>query len=50
MILEIAHHLPKLLRPGGIALTQAEARAEGLTPLELPEGIAPGRYFIYRAD
>ena len=50
VILEIAHHLPKLLRPGGIALTQAGARAEGLTPLELPEGIAPGRYFIYRAD
>ncbi len=50
VICDIAHHLPKLLCPGGIAITQAEAKAEGLVPLELPEGIAPGRYFIYRVD
>ena len=50
VVRDIAHHLPKLLRPGGIALAQAEAKAEGLVPLELPEGIAPGRYFIYRGD
>ncbi|MDJ0943232.1 MAG: class I SAM-dependent methyltransferase [Kiloniellales bacterium] len=50
VIRDIAAHFPKLLRPGGIALAQAEAVAEGLVPLELPSGVAPGRYFIYRAD
>ena len=46
----IAAYFPMLLRPGGIALAQAEAKAEGLVPVELPEGVSPGRYFIYRAD
>lgn len=50
VVREIAAQLPKLLCPGGIAATQAEAAAESLVPLELPEGVAPGRYFIYRAD
>ena len=48
--LALAAQIPKLLCPGGIAATQAEAAAEGLVPLELPEAVAPGRYFLYRAE
>ncbi len=50
VIREIAAQIPSLLRPGGIAATQAEAVAQGLAPLELPNGVATGRYFLYRAD
>ncbi len=50
VIREIAEQIPKLLCPGGIAATQAEAKTDGLVPLELPEGVARGRYFLYRAD
>ncbi|MDJ0934748.1 MAG: class I SAM-dependent methyltransferase [Kiloniellales bacterium] len=50
VVREIAAQIPKLLSPGGIAATQAEAKTAGLVPLELPEGVAPGRYFLYRAE
>ncbi len=43
-------HIAELLCPGGIALTDSEIKIDRLKPLPLPEGIAPGRYFVYRAE
>jgi hypothetical protein len=44
----IAPELIALLAPGGvIASDQPLARPE-LAPLPLPEGVPPGRYYLYR--
>jgi hypothetical protein len=37
-----------LLCDGGILVTQGGMHGAGLEPLPLPEGIAPGRYYLYR--
>lgn len=37
-----------LLAPGGIAASGVPLAHPDLAPLPLPEGIRPGRYFIYR--
>lgn len=45
----IAGFLPDLLRPGGIIISDQDTVFTGATPVELPEGVKPGRYFMYRA-
>jgi hypothetical protein len=37
-----------LLAPEGIAASGVPLAHPDLTPLRLPEGIPPGRYFLYR--
>ncbi|MFQ5775450.1 MAG: class I SAM-dependent methyltransferase [Kiloniellaceae bacterium] len=44
----IAAHLPALLRPGGLVAADRDVAFAGACPLALPEGIAPGAYFLYR--
>ena len=38
-----------LLRPGGIVVSDQALITLQLRPLELPAGVKPGRYFLYRA-
>lgn len=45
----LAAHLPDLMAPGGVVLSDLELAYEAGEALPLPEGIEPGRYFIYRA-
>jgi hypothetical protein len=37
-----------LLRDGGVLVTQEEMDGTGLEALPLPDGVAPGRYHLYR--
>jgi len=46
----IATAAADLLTPGGIAVADQELIGTPWTPLALPEGVAPGRYFIYRRE
>ena len=45
----IATQLPALMRPGGIVLGDQAFRYLRAEPLALPDGVKPGRYFLYRA-
>ncbi len=45
----LAACLPGLLRPGGVVIADQDVSLEGAVALPLPEGVGPGRYFIYRA-
>ena len=38
------------LAPGGLVISNMPLRLSGTTELPLPDGIKPGRYFVYRAD
>ena len=40
--------LGKLLRPGGLIISDQPMTLAGADSLDLPEGVKPGRYFIYR--
>ncbi|MBK1696846.1 class I SAM-dependent methyltransferase [Rhodovibrio salinarum] len=40
--------LPHLLVPGGIAVTDQEMPWPDAEQVALPDGVAPGRYFLYR--
>ena len=40
--------LPGLILPGGVVISDQPLPLEGAEPLELPEGVRPGRYFICR--
>jgi hypothetical protein len=40
--------LPPLMRPGALAVSDQELSAPAFDPEPLPQGIAPGRYFLYR--
>jgi len=40
--------LASLLAQGGIVAADQPLAVEGWTPLPLPDGVAPGRYFLYR--
>lgn len=40
--------LPPLMRPGGFVLSDQELDAAALAPEPLPDGVPPGRYFVYR--
>lgn len=44
----IADWLPRLLVPGGIALSDQEAAFPGAEVLPPPTGVQPGRYYFYR--
>ena len=45
----LAGHLPGLMRPGGIVLSDQDLPWDAAERLDLPAGVAPGRYFVYRA-
>lgn len=45
----VAGLLPGLMRQGGIVVADQEMAFPGASRLELPEGVAPGRYNLYRA-
>ena len=46
---ELAPLIVGLLRPGGVVVSDQALVTPQLQPLELPPGVKPGRYFIYRA-
>ncbi len=45
----IASQLPSLMQPGGLVLADQDLTFERSTQLSLPNNVAPGRYFMYRA-
>jgi hypothetical protein len=45
---ELAPLIAGLLRPGGIVASDQVLTTSHLRPLELPTGVKPGRYFLYR--
>ena len=44
----LSGYLSKFLRPGGVIMADQPMTLDGATALALPEGVKPGRYFIYR--
>ena len=44
----IAGLLPKLVLPDGVVISDQPQSLEGAEALNLPEGVSPGRYFLYR--
>ena len=47
---ELTPHIVPLLNSGGILVSDPPIDAPELTPLPLPDGIAPGRYHMYRRE
>jgi hypothetical protein len=45
---EVAPLIVPLLRPAGVLVSEPALAWHGLTPIALPEGLAPGRYNLYR--
>ena len=45
----VADHLPALLAPHGVVVSDQDMAFAGASPLALPDGVKPGRYFMYRA-
>ena len=46
---ELAPLIDALLQPGGIVVSDQALEAPRLQALQLPAGVKPGRYFLYRA-
>lgn len=44
----VADCLPALLAPGGLVAADRDVAFPGAEPLPLPDGYAPGLYFLYR--
>jgi hypothetical protein len=44
----VSRHLPAVLAPRAIVLSDLPLDLEGATPLPLPGGALEGRYFLYR--
>lgn len=44
----LAQHLPAVLASGGVLACDQAVEAEWAAPLPLPEGVAAGRYHLYR--
>lgn len=44
----IAPALDRLMMPGGIVVSDQDYQVPGWHPVDLPPGVAPGRYFINR--
>ena len=44
----VAGHLARLLVDGGVVLADQNVGFPGAEPLALPDGVQPGRYFLYR--
>ncbi len=45
---ELAPLIVPLLRPGGVLVSEPAIAWDGLSPMALPESVAPGRYHLYR--
>ena len=45
----LSRALPALMATGGVLVADQEMTPDGATPLALPDGVRPGRYFMYRA-
>ena len=45
----VAPRLRGLLRPGGVVISDQDMACENVEVLPLPDGVGPGRYFMYRA-
>ena len=45
---ELAPLIVPLLRLGGMLVSEPAIAWDGLNPMALPEGVAPGRYHLYR--
>ena len=45
----IASQLPSLMQPGGLVVADQDVTFERSTRMSLPDDVAPGRYFMYRA-
>lgn len=45
----IASQLPNLMQPGGLVVADQDVTFERATRMSLPDDVAPGRYFMYRA-
>jgi hypothetical protein len=45
---QLSEHLPVLMAPGGVVLSDLELTCRGAQAAPLPESVQPGRYFIYR--
>lgn len=48
VVAQLTKILPAFLAPGGVVVSDADLELEGSEPIRLPEGVAPGRYFIRR--
>jgi hypothetical protein len=46
----IGPRLAPLMAPGGLVVSDQEFPMDGWTGLDLPEGVQPGRYHIYKVD
>jgi hypothetical protein len=46
---ELAPLIADLLQPGGIVVSDQAMSIARLRPLALPDGVKPGRYYLYRA-
>ena len=44
----IADHLPRILAPGAVVVSDQDVAFAGSEPLAMPDGVAPGRYHLYR--
>lgn len=44
----LSGYLTKFLRPGGVIMADQPMTLNDVAALPLPEGVKPGRYFIYR--
>ena len=45
----LATQLPRLLRPGGVVVSDQDVAHDGVEALPLPDDVKPGRYFMYHA-
>ncbi len=45
----VSAHLPELLCTGGIVVSDQDLAYPGTVAIDLPKGVRPGRYFMYRA-
>ena len=44
----VASHIPSLLAPGGLVAADRDVAFARAAPVDLPDGIGPGVYFLYR--
>ena len=49
LAMTLAPMIRRLLRTGGIVISDQALTTPGLTPIALPEGVKPGRYFMNKA-
>ena len=48
LAVDVAPLIAALLRPGAILVSEPAITCDSLSPVPLPDGIAPGRYNLYR--